>query len=78
MTPLPQIAATRYVLPLREGGSLPGFVGSTTVVPGLTHRTDDPYTLHRLRVLGGTTPAGLLAQIAGAREAPPAPPSYSG
>jgi peptidoglycan/xylan/chitin deacetylase (PgdA/CDA1 family) len=55
-----------------------GFVGSTTVVPGWTHRTDDPYTLHRLRVLGGTTPAGLLAQIAGAREDPPAPPSYSG
>ena len=26
MTPLPQIAATRYVLPLREGGSLPGLL----------------------------------------------------
>jgi hypothetical protein len=26
VTPLPQIAATRYVLPLREGGSLPGLL----------------------------------------------------
>jgi peptidoglycan/xylan/chitin deacetylase (PgdA/CDA1 family) len=55
-----------------------GYVGSTTVVPGWTHPTDDPYTLHRLRVLGGTSAAALLSQIAVARTDPPAPPSYSG
>jgi len=55
-----------------------GYVGSTTVMPGWAHPTDDLYTLHRLRVLGGTSAAGLLAQIAGAREDPPSPASYSG
>jgi len=54
-----------------------GYSGSTTVVPGWAHRNDDPYRLHRLRVLGGTTPDGLLALIAGIRDDPPAPPSYS-
>jgi peptidoglycan/xylan/chitin deacetylase (PgdA/CDA1 family) len=54
-----------------------GYSGSTTVVPGWAHRTDDPYRLHRLRVLGGTAPGELLALIAGIREDPPAPPSYS-
>jgi peptidoglycan/xylan/chitin deacetylase (PgdA/CDA1 family) len=54
-----------------------GYVGSTTVVLGWAHPTDDPYTLHRLRVLGGTTAAGLLAQIASAQSAGPAPPSYT-
>jgi peptidoglycan/xylan/chitin deacetylase (PgdA/CDA1 family) len=55
-----------------------GYTGSTTVVPGWTHPAEDRYRLHRLRVLGGTTPGGLLAQIAGVREDPPAPPSYPG
>jgi len=55
-----------------------GYVGSTTVVPGWAHPEDDPYRLHRLRVLGGTTPEGLLAQIADIREDPPAPASYNG
>ena len=55
-----------------------GYRGSTTVVPGWTHRGDDPYRLHRLRVLGGTSPAQLLAQIAATRTAPASPPSYSG
>ncbi len=54
-----------------------GFSGSTTVVPGWAHPSDDPYRLHRLRVLGGTTPDELLALIAGIRDDPPAPPSYS-
>jgi peptidoglycan/xylan/chitin deacetylase (PgdA/CDA1 family) len=53
-----------------------GFTGSTTVVPGWAHRSDDPYRLHRLRVLGGTTPSELLAQIADIRDDPPAPASY--
>jgi peptidoglycan/xylan/chitin deacetylase (PgdA/CDA1 family) len=54
-----------------------GFIGSTTVVPGWAHPGDDPYVLHRLRVLGGTTGPGLLAQIAGAQNDPPPPPSYT-
>jgi peptidoglycan/xylan/chitin deacetylase (PgdA/CDA1 family) len=55
-----------------------GYLGSTTVMPGWAHPTDDPYVLHRLRVLGGTTPAGLLGQIAQAHNDPPSPPSYTG
>jgi peptidoglycan/xylan/chitin deacetylase (PgdA/CDA1 family) len=53
-----------------------GYTGSTTVVPGWAHPQDDPYRLHRLRVLGGTTPEQLLALIAGIRDDPAAPPSY--
>lgn len=54
-----------------------GFTGSTTVVPGWAHPDDDPYRLHRLRVLGGTSGRGLLELVDGAREDPPAPASYS-
>ncbi len=53
-----------------------GYAGSTTVVPGWAHPRDDPYRLHRLRVLGGTTPSELLTLIAGVRGDPAAPPSY--
>lgn len=53
-----------------------GYVGSTTVVPGWATRTDDPYRLPRLRVLGGTSPSALLAQIAGSENSAPAPSSY--
>jgi peptidoglycan/xylan/chitin deacetylase (PgdA/CDA1 family) len=53
-----------------------GFLGSTTVVPGWASRADDPYRLPRLRVLGGTSPAQLLAQIAATRGEAPAPASY--
>jgi peptidoglycan/xylan/chitin deacetylase (PgdA/CDA1 family) len=55
-----------------------GYTGSTTVVPGWAHPEDDPNRLHRLRVLGGTTPKELLALIANVRGDPPAPPSYNG
>jgi len=55
-----------------------GYTGSTTVVPGWAHPGEDRYRLHRLRVLGETTPQALLAQIAGIRTDPPAPPSYNG
>jgi peptidoglycan/xylan/chitin deacetylase (PgdA/CDA1 family) len=55
-----------------------GYTGSTTVVPGWAHPNDDRYRLHRLRVLGGTTPTELLDLIAGAHATPPAPPSYGG
>src|SRR5579875_248649 len=53
-----------------------GFVGSTTVVPGWASRSDDPYALPRLRVLGGTTGTELLSQIAAARSASAPPGSY--
>jgi peptidoglycan/xylan/chitin deacetylase (PgdA/CDA1 family) len=55
-----------------------GYAGSTTVIPGWAHRSDDPYRLHRLRVLGGTSPQQLLAEIEGVREDAPAPASYTG
>jgi hypothetical protein len=55
-----------------------GYRGSTTVVPGWARPGDDPYRLPRLRVLGGTSPAQLLDQIAAARAAPAPPPSYGG
>jgi peptidoglycan/xylan/chitin deacetylase (PgdA/CDA1 family) len=55
-----------------------GYKGSTTVVPGWAHRDDDPYRLHRLRVLGGTSPAALLSLIAATRDDPAAPVSYNG
>jgi peptidoglycan/xylan/chitin deacetylase (PgdA/CDA1 family) len=53
-----------------------GFVGSTTVVPGWATRAEDPYTLPRLRVLGGTSPSALLAQIAASQGAGAPPSSY--
>lgn len=53
-----------------------GFVGSTTVVPGWARRSDDPYRLPRLRVLAGTSPAALLAQIAAAENSSTPPPTY--
>ncbi|HEY4429319.1 MAG TPA: polysaccharide deacetylase family protein [Solirubrobacteraceae bacterium] len=55
-----------------------GYRGSTTVVPGWAHPTDDPYRLHRLRVLGGTSPQALLSLVTDTRSAPAAPSSYSG
>ena len=55
-----------------------GYAGSTTVVPGWAHPADDPYRLHRLRVLGGTSPQQLLALIASSRGDPSAPASYNG
>jgi peptidoglycan/xylan/chitin deacetylase (PgdA/CDA1 family) len=53
-----------------------GYVGATTVSPGWASRTDDPYRLPRLRVLGGTDPRMLLELIAAARNDPHPPPTY--
>jgi peptidoglycan/xylan/chitin deacetylase (PgdA/CDA1 family) len=53
-----------------------GFVGSTTVIPGWAGPGSDPYRLPRLRVLRGTSPSSLLAQIAAARDASAPPASY--
>jgi peptidoglycan/xylan/chitin deacetylase (PgdA/CDA1 family) len=55
-----------------------GFVGSTTVVPGWASRADDAYRLPRLRVVGGTTGAELLQQIATTQHASAPPASYGG
>jgi len=54
-----------------------GYTGSTTVVPGWAQPGEDRYRLHRLRVLGETSPQALLAEIAGIRDDRPAPASYS-
>jgi peptidoglycan/xylan/chitin deacetylase (PgdA/CDA1 family) len=53
-----------------------GFIGSTTVVPGWASRSTDMYTLPRLRVLGGTSPSQLLAEISSIRTDGPPPASY--
>ena len=53
-----------------------GYTGSTTVVPGWATRNDTPYALPRLRVLAGTSPGALLAQIAAARADAPPPDRY--
>jgi peptidoglycan/xylan/chitin deacetylase (PgdA/CDA1 family) len=55
-----------------------GFVGSTTVIPGWANRSEDPYRLPRLRVLGGTSPTALLSQIAQYESASAPPSSYGG
>ncbi|MGN6170629.1 MAG: polysaccharide deacetylase family protein [Solirubrobacteraceae bacterium] len=53
-----------------------GFVGSETVVPGWSSSGENRFRLPRLRVLGGTSPQALLAQISSERSAAPAPPTY--
>jgi peptidoglycan/xylan/chitin deacetylase (PgdA/CDA1 family) len=55
-----------------------GYVGSTTVVPGWASPESDPYRLPRLRVLGGTSPESLLAELAAIRTNPSPPASYGG
>lgn len=55
-----------------------GYRGSTTVVPGWAGRASDPDRLPRLRVLGGTSGAQLLSEVAAIRAEPPPPLSYSG
>ena len=55
-----------------------GFAGSTTVIPGWAAPGEDRYRLHRLRVLGGTSPQALLNLIASSRSNPPGPASYGG
>jgi hypothetical protein len=46
-------------------------------VPGWARPGDDPYRLHRVRVLGGTSAQALLSLLRDTRDAPPAPSSYS-
>jgi peptidoglycan/xylan/chitin deacetylase (PgdA/CDA1 family) len=54
-----------------------GYLGSTTVVPGWAGPTSDPYTLPRLRVLGGTSGTELLALIEDTEHDPAPPASYT-
>jgi peptidoglycan/xylan/chitin deacetylase (PgdA/CDA1 family) len=42
-----------------------GYLGATTVDPGLAARGDDPYLLPRIRVNPGTTPAELVRMAGG-------------
>jgi peptidoglycan/xylan/chitin deacetylase (PgdA/CDA1 family) len=67
-----------YDATVLEAVKAAGYTGSTTVVPGWAHADDDPYRLHRLRVLGGTSPQALLGLIDSVRGNPPAPSSYNG
>jgi peptidoglycan/xylan/chitin deacetylase (PgdA/CDA1 family) len=53
-----------------------GYLGSTTVVPGWAGPGSDPYRLPRLRVLGGTSGAGLVELIDATEHDPPPPSSY--
>jgi peptidoglycan/xylan/chitin deacetylase (PgdA/CDA1 family) len=55
-----------------------GYVGSTTVIPGWANRAEDPFRLPRLRVLGGTSGAQLIGQIAQSRSAAAPAASYGG
>jgi peptidoglycan/xylan/chitin deacetylase (PgdA/CDA1 family) len=55
-----------------------GYVGATTVIPGWASPSSDPYRLPRLRILAGTSPAALLAQIASAEHDTPPPATYAG
>jgi len=54
-----------------------GFTGSTTVVDGWAHPSEDPYRMHRIRVLRGTSGQELLELLASTHDDPPAPSSYS-
>jgi peptidoglycan/xylan/chitin deacetylase (PgdA/CDA1 family) len=56
--------------------SAAGYRGSSTVVPGWTRRTSDPFRLPRLRVVAGTSPEALQQQISAARHRAAPPPTY--
>jgi peptidoglycan/xylan/chitin deacetylase (PgdA/CDA1 family) len=53
-----------------------GYRGSTTVVPGWAQPGGDPDRLPRLRVLGGTSGAQLLGELAAIRDDAAPPASY--
>lgn len=55
-----------------------GYTGSTTTITGWASPTQDRYRLQRIRVLGGTSGAQLLALLRGARQAVASPPAYTG
>jgi len=53
-----------------------GYLGATTVAPGWAKPSENQFRLPRLRILAGTTPGNLLAQIAGNRRDDPPPSAY--
>jgi peptidoglycan/xylan/chitin deacetylase (PgdA/CDA1 family) len=54
-----------------------GFVGATTSFAGWAGPQSDRFRLPRIRVLAGTSPSQLLAQIAAAKQTASAPPAAS-
>ena len=66
--------------PIRRDGDRRGQGGRVQGLddrrPGMGQPDLDPYTLPRLRIAGGTTPAALLSQISAAQSAPAPPSSY--
>jgi peptidoglycan/xylan/chitin deacetylase (PgdA/CDA1 family) len=54
-----------------------GYKGSTTVVPGWASRAIDPFRLPRLRIVAGTTPAALQAQMSESQNDSPPPSEYT-
>ncbi|MGN6167042.1 MAG: polysaccharide deacetylase family protein, partial [Solirubrobacteraceae bacterium] len=55
-----------------------GYLGASTVNPGWASPQQDRFRLPRLVVAGGTTPAQLLAQIAGAKGTMTVPTAHTG
>ncbi len=55
-----------------------GYVGATTIVSGWASAQQNRFSLPRLQVLGTTSPAQLLSQIASAKATTTAPASFSG
>ena len=53
-----------------------GFVGALTVVPGWASPQGDRFRLPRLQVVGGTSPATLLSDIASAQQDPSPPATF--
>ena len=53
-----------------------GYLGATTVAPGWADPEEDQFRLPRLRVLAGTRPGSLTAQIADNRRDEPPPAVY--
>jgi len=55
-----------------------GYVGATTIVSGWASAQQNRFSLPRLQVLGTTSPAQLLSQIASAKATTTVPASFSG
>jgi peptidoglycan/xylan/chitin deacetylase (PgdA/CDA1 family) len=66
----------QYDLAVIDAVKAAGFRGSTTVIKGWASRSENPYTLPRLEVLGGTSPQTLLGELDEIRSDPPPGPSY--
>jgi peptidoglycan/xylan/chitin deacetylase (PgdA/CDA1 family) len=67
-----------YDQPVVAAVQAAGYLGATTVNPGWAGPKDDRFRLPRLVVMGGTTPAQLLAQISSAQTATSIPSTFTG